>query len=249
MGIFDFFIKKKPAPRNDLFSLIGCDIHSHFVPGIDDGAKDLEDSIAMISGMMDLGYQKVITTPHIMADFFQNDRSSILGGLELVKDELENRGIAFSIEAAAEYYLDFDFPAKLNEGNMMTFGKNFLLFELSYLNAPDSLSQTIFEMQTKGFRPVMAHPERYPYWYKDLEKYREIKEKGVLLQLNINSISGFYSPDAKKVAEWLIEQDLIDLLGSDCHHLGHINLMKKSIQHPYLIKLIESGRLMNRGLL
>jgi len=248
MGIFDFFIKKKPAPRNDLFSLIACDIHSHFVPAIDDGAKDLEDSIAMISAMLDLGYKKVITTPHIMADFYQNDRSSILGGLELVKDEMENRGIACPIEAAAEYYLDFDFPGKLAEGNLMTFGNNMLLFELSYLNAPDSLNQTIFELQTKGYKPVMAHPERYPYWYKDLEKYREIKDKGVLLQLNLNSISGFYSPDAKKVAEWLIQQDLIDLIGSDCHHLGHINLMKKSIQHPLLVKLIESGRLMNPGL-
>ena len=247
MGIFSIFNKKKQSPSID-FSKIGTDVHSHFIPAIDDGSENMEMSMQMLRSMADMGYRKVITTPHIMGDFFQNTREIILSGLELVKDQMEESGIELEIEAAAEYYLDFDFPNKLSAGNLMTFGKNYLLFELSYLNPPDGLNQLIFEMQTRGYKPVLAHPERYPFYYRDPEIYREIREKGALLQININSLSGHYSPDAKRIAMWLIDHNLVDFAGSDCHHPGHQQLMLRAAKEPAFHKLVDSGRLLNSTL-
>ena len=247
MGLFSIFTKSRKQHQADL-SLVGVDVHSHFIPGIDDGSENMSMSLEMIKAMSELGYRKVITTPHIMGDFFKNTPEIILSGLEQVRNELRREQIPIELDAAAEYYLDFDFPFKLGEGNLLTFGGNYLLFELSYLNPPDSLNQMIFEIQTRGFKPVLAHPERYPYFFHNPEIYREIREKGALLQLNINSLSGYYSPDTRRVAMWLIDQQLIDFLGSDCHHPGHINLIRRSSRETHLSKLIDSGRLLNPNL-
>ena len=238
-------ITKTPA---DL-SVLKCDIHSHFIPGIDDGAQAMDDSIALIKSFHELGYKKVITTPHILTDGYPNTPEIILGGLEKVRVALKNENIPVQIEAAAEYYIDFDFGRKLKQEKLLTFGKNYLLFEISYVNPPDNLDHIIFKLLTGGYRPVLAHPERYPFWANDIEKYEQLKEKGVLLQLNINSLTGYYSKGVQRTAEQLIEKDMIDFLGSDCHHSGHVSFIKtKAVYHKGLHKLLESGKLLNSTL-
>lgn len=250
MGLFSIFSRKqKPkGPPADL-SLLGCDIHSHFIPGIDDGAQTMEDSILLVKAMSEFGYRKIITTPHIMSDYYRNTPDIIKHGLEDLRVTLASTGIPIEVDAAAEYYFDSELGSKISQKQLLTFGSNYVLFELSYLNAPEGLSEVIFQMKTSGYNPVLAHPERYPFWYANPEKFQEIKAKGALLQLNINSLTGFYSPAAKKIAEWLIDHNMIDFLGTDCHHLGHIKLMHKVVHDPYLKKLIDSGRLLNPGLL
>jgi protein-tyrosine phosphatase len=250
MGLFSIFSRKEKhkGPPADL-SVLGCDIHSHFIPGIDDGAQTMEDSILLLSSMAEFGYRKVITTPHIMSDYFRNTPEIIGHGLEELKITLRSTDINLEIEAAAEYYFDSEFSAKIAGRELLTFGNNYVLFELSYLNAPEGLHEVIFQLKTNGYTPVLAHPERYPFWYANPEKYAEIKAKGALLQMNINSLTGFYSPAAKKIAEWLIDHNLIDFLGTDCHHQGHIKLMRKVVHETYLKKLIDSGRLLNSGLM
>src|ERR1035437_9762587 len=163
-------------------SVLKCDVHSHFIPGIDDGAQTMEDSMALIREFYNLGYKKVITTPHILSDGFKNNPENILGGLEKVRVALKNENIPIQIEAAAEYYIDFDFDRKLENEKLLTFGKNYVLFEVSYLNAPDNLETIIFKLLTNGYKPVLAHPERYNFWHQKFEKYEQLKEKGVLLQ-------------------------------------------------------------------
>ena len=230
-------------------SVLKCDVHSHFIPGIDDGAQTMEDSIALIREFHDLGYKKVITTPHILSDGYPNTPEIILGGLEKVRVALKTEGIPIQIDAAAEYYVDFDFERKLKEQKLLTFGKNYLLFEVSYINAPDNLERVIFQMQTNGYKPVLAHPERYPFWVRNFEMYEKLKEKGVLFQLNINSVTGYYSKQTRQTAEMLIEKNMIDFLGSDCHHSGHTSLIKSSaVYYKALGKLIESGKLLNETL-
>jgi protein-tyrosine phosphatase len=250
MGLFSIFRKKEKAqgPPADL-SLLKCDIHSHFIPGIDDGAQTMEDSMILLKSLEEFGYKKAITTPHIMGDHFRNTPEIIRNGLDELRITLKSASYRIDVDAAAEYYFDSEFSSKISEKNLMTFGDRYVLFELSYLNAPDGLQEIIFQMQTSGYKPVLAHPERYPFWYASPEKYAEIKAKGVLLQLNINSLTGFYSPAAKKTAEWLIDQNLIDFLGTDCHHAGHIRLMQKAVHENHLKKLIDSGRLLNPGLI
>lgn len=245
MGIFNNLFSK---PVNSDLSVLKTDMHSHFLFGLDDGAKTIEDSIALIQGMYELGYRKLITTPHIMGDYYQNSPETILPVLEQVRKELARRQINIQLEAAAEYYLDSEFGSKLSKGSLMTFGEKYLLVEVSYLNAPDNLADMIFNIQLQGLTPVLAHPERYPFWYADFTKYHELKDKGVLFQLNINSLTGHYSPATKKIAEKMIRENLIEFLGSDCHHSGHLNLMKKARTEKMLLKLLESGKLLNASL-
>ena len=248
MGLFDIFKKNTKLETPVDLSVLKTDVHSHFIPGIDDGAKTIEDSVQMITAMYNKGYKKVITTPHTMSDYYRNTSEDILGGLEKVKTALKEAGIPIEVEAASEYYLDFDFERKLKEEKLLTFGNNYLLFEISYLNPPDNLYHIIFEMQLQGYKPVLAHPERYNFWHKDFEKYDAFIDKGVLLQMNINSLTGYYSLSTKKIAEQMIDKNMISLLGTDCHHMGHIDLMKGVAYEKYLQKLIESGKLLNTTL-
>lgn len=230
-------------------SVLKCDVHSHFIPGIDDGAETMDDSVALIREFYNLGYKKVITTPHILADGYPNTPEIILSGLEKVRVALKNENIPIRIEAAAEYYVDFDFGRKIDEEKLLTFGKNYLLFEVSYLNPPDNLEQIIFKLLTSGYKPVLAHPERYNFWHNKFEKYEQLKEKGLLFQLNINSLTGYYSRETKNVAELMIEKNMIDFLGSDCHHSRHVNVIKTgAVYEKALHKLIESGKLLNATL-
>jgi len=230
-------------------SVLKCDVHSHFIPGLDDGAQTMEDAIALTREFHKLGYKKVITTPHILSDGYPNTPEIILGGLEKVRVALKHEQIPIQIEAAAEYYIDFDFDRKIEREKLLTFGKNYLLFEVSYLNPPDNLEQIIFKLLTRGYKPVLAHPERYNFWHDKFEKYEQLKEKGLLFQLNINSLTGYYSHATKKIAEMMIEKNMIDFLGSDCHHLGHVNLIKtKAVYQKSLHKLLESGKLLNNTL-
>jgi len=248
MGIFSIFKKNTRLKEPVDLSLLGCDVHSHLVPNIDDGSKGLDDSVNMITKLYEMGYKKIITTPHIMSDAYRNTPETILGGLEPVKAALKEKGVPVELSAAAEYYLDFDFERKLDNEKLLTFGNNYLLFEVSYMNPPDNLYHAIFKMQTLGYKPVLAHPERYNFWHTDFEKYESFIDKGVLLQLNINSLSGYYSMATKKIAEQMIEKNMISLLGTDCHHTGHINLMKEVVYEPHLQKLMESGKLLNTTL-
>ena len=249
MGIFSIFKKKSKRLTTPVdMSVLGCDIHSHLVPSIDDGSKSVEDSVNMISQFVEFGYKKIITSPHIMGDGYRNTPETILGGLEKVKLALKENNINVEMSAAAEYYVDYDFERKLDTEELLTFGNKYLLFEVSYLHPPDNLNNVIFKMQTQGYKPVLAHPERYNFWHREFDKYESFVDKGVLLQLNINSLTGYYSIPTKKIAEQMIDKNMISFVGSDCHHVGHLNLMKEVIYEPHLLKLIESGNLLNNKL-
>lgn len=249
MSIFSRLFAKKTTLQSPVdLSVLGTDVHSHFIPGIDDGAKTIEDSVKMIAAMHELGYKKVITTPHVMSDFYRNSHETILNGLEKVRAAVKDAGIPIEVNAAAEYYLDYDLENKLENEKLLTFGNNYLLFEVSYMNAPDNLDHVVFKMQTQGYKPVLAHPERYPFWYKKFEKYEELRSKGVLLQMNVNSLTGYYSLETRKIAEQLIDKGMVDLVGTDCHHTGHLDLLKRCRYEKYLHKLLESPGLLNRTL-
>ncbi len=249
MGFFgNLFGPSRPDLGPADLSVLRCDIHSHFIPGIDDGSQTLEQSIELISAMHDLGYTKVITTPHVMADGFKNTPEIILGGLEKVRRELHAKGIAVEIEAAAEYYLDHEFDRLVKEKSVLTFGDNHVLFELPFLSEPAGLFNVVFEMQTLGYRPVLAHPERYQFWHTDFARYENMKDRGVLFQLNTIALMGAYGPVVKKTAEKLIDLGWYELLGSDCHSMNHVEAIKATLTEPYLHKLIASGKLLNAKL-
>jgi tyrosine-protein phosphatase YwqE len=252
MGFFsNLFGKKEKFDYEELFdfSEVRNDMHSHFLFGIDDGAKTLEDSINMIKGMKEMGYKKLITTPHIMADTYRNTPTIINEKLEIVRTRLQKENVDIEIYAAAEYYCDHEFFNMINSEELLTISSDkHLLFEVSYLNAPENFDDVIFALQSNGYRPILAHPERYPFWFNNFDKFKEIRNKGVALQVNINSLSGYYGPATKKISERLIDENMVSFLGSDCHHDGHQNLMKQALKVPHLSKLIHSGMLQNLSL-
>ena len=243
----NLFSTKTPNLPADLSPLV-ADMHSHLIPGIDDGAKTEQEALELIRVLYDLGYRKLITTPHIMGDHYKNTPEIIHSGLRKMQAAILRENIPIVLEAAAEYYLDFEFEAKIESGELMTFGTNYVLIELSFVNEPDYLDGLIFKLRTAGYFPVLAHVERYPYWYHKMEKYEKLIDQGVLLQININSLSGQYSPQAKRVAQKLIDSNRISFLGTDCHNMDYLYRLQNCLHNEYLHKVLQSGTLLNNQL-
>ena len=246
MSLFKKLFKKTPKLDPLNFSMIGTDLHSHLIPGIDDGSKSLEDTLALLRKFEALGYQKVITTPHVMSDFYKNTPEIILAGLAKVREALKKEGLTITIEAAAEYYLDFHLNDLIAEKNLLTFGENYVLFELSFTQEPKGINETLFEMMTEGYKPILAHVERYPFYFNNWKRIEEYRDRGILLQLNINSLSGHYGPQVKRMAEQLIDRDWIDCIGSDCHHMEHLNMLERLATNPHLHKIAQKPTLLNK---
>jgi len=249
MSIFSKLFPKAEPPQPPIdYSTVVTDMHSHLIPGIDDGAATLEDSITLIKGLYNLGFRKLITTPHIMSDYYKNTPENINAGLEKVREAIANEGLDITINAAAEYYLDEQFIQKLNSPDVLTFGNKYLLFETSYINRPENLYSSIFAIQSKGLKPVMAHPERYPFFYDDFDEYKKLHDRGVLLQLNTNSLTGYYSPAARMIAMKLIDNNLVDFIGTDCHHTKHLDSLRHCQNEKYLKKIVSYELLQNKFL-
>lgn len=228
---------KKEEPIT--FSGIGVDMHSHVLPGLDDGADSLEKSLAMVAELLRLGYRKLIMTPHIMGDFYKNTPSGIRQQLALLQQAVQEKGWEIDLDCAAEYYLDEWFLEKLNGPEpLLSFGSRYVLIETSYINEPLNFREAVFALKSAGYKPVLAHPERYTYFYKRFEELRQIRETGVLFQLNLNSLAGYYSPAARQVAEKLVDQKLIDFVGTDAHHLRHLQTLTKTATSPYFKKVL-----------
>ncbi|AZI25511.1 MAG: capsular biosynthesis protein [Chryseobacterium sp.] len=242
--MFGLFKKKKIVPEFN-FSNIGTDMHSHIIPGIDDGAQTINDSIALAKKFKALGFKKLIATPHIMADYFRNTPDSIHRALDVLRKGLQEIQLDLEVDAAAEYYLDETLERKVKQKEILSFGSNYLLFELSYINAPQNLYDIIKLMQDSGYKPVLAHPERYPYYYGSFESYHQIRETGCLLQMNSIALTGYYGSGAKKVAEEMVENHLVDFIGSDMHHLKHAAALEDSLSTPLMQRLLSQHQLNN----
>jgi protein-tyrosine phosphatase len=242
--MFNWF--KKGDAKNKItfdYSSLMVDMHSHVLPGIDDGAQNPQESIALIKQMMALGIKKIIATPHIMADYYKNTAETINASLDILKAELEKEKIDIIVEAAAEHYFDETFEARVNDHKLMTMGDNYVLFEFSFISKPPNVVQVIQKLKRLGYKPILAHPERYPYM--DVEQFRTLREWGLCLQMNTISLTGYYGKEAKKLAENLIDQQLIDFISSDMHHLRHAEAFKDALKTPYLEKLLFDYPLKN----
>lgn len=242
--MFGLFKKKKIVPEFN-FANIGVDMHSHIIPGIDDGAQTLHDSILLAKRFKTLGFKKLIATPHVMADYFRNTPDTINRGLDILRKGLADIQLDLEVDAAAEYYLDETLEKKVKQKEVLTFGKQYLLFELSYINAPHNLFDFIKIIQDAGYTPVLAHPERYPYFYGSIESYYQIKETGCQLQMNSIALTGYYGSGAKRAAEEMVENHLVNFIGSDMHHLKHADALEESLNTPLMQRLLSQHQLNN----
>lgn len=219
--MFSFFNKLKVVPKLPL----SVDLHSHLLAGLDDGVKNFAEAEAVIIDLLEMGFKKLITTPHIMSDTYRNEPRGIQKGLDELKFHLANKGTNVELEAAAEYYLDeFLYTKIINKESLLTFGDKHLLFETNFISEPLQMKEFIFQASSQGYRLVLAHPERYGYM--TMEKAEDFKNRGVLFQLNSLSIGGLYSKSVQKMAIQLIDKGWVDFLGSDCHNPVQSKMLK-----------------------
>ena len=247
--IFSLFGQKKE--KQTVFTnvpTLNVDLHSHLIPGIDDGSKSIEESLHLLRGMETLGYVKVITTPHIMFDAYKNTPNIIQNRLASLRETAKAEGIEIQIEAAAEYYLDEGFYDHLHSDDVLSINEKYLLFETSYVSKPLQLEEMIFEIGTAGYTPLMAHPERYRYIKDPLKEYRRLKELGVMFQVNLNSLGGHYGKDAKRKADFLSNEGMIDFLGSDVHHKKQVETLENVFQSEAYSRVFKNNTIRNNEL-
>lgn len=222
------------------------DVHSHLLSGIDDGVQSLEEAEEIVRVFLALGYKKIITTPHIMSDAYRNTPTIIRSKLAELQAHLRKKEIDIIVDAAAEYYLDEELVRKVeNDEPLLTFGKDYVLFETNFMNEPLQLKEFIFLLATKGYTPVLAHPERYLYLQNDETKQEDLLDRGVLFQLNTSALTGYYSKGAQQTAQKLIDRGWIHFLGSDCHSLQHIHLLEQTQANRYFHKALTLPLLNN----
>ncbi|MBU3714498.1 MAG: hypothetical protein FGM46_06065 [Ferruginibacter sp.] len=219
--MFNFFFRKK---RDTSFFPFTTDMHSHIIPGIDDGAPNVEASVELIKGLMSVGVTQSVATPHIISDLYRNNPETIAHALNLLRDELFKQGIDFQVRAAAEYMLDgYFFELLKSNQKLLTINGNAVLTEFSYALMPDRPSQFSFELSLAGYKPVLAHPERYPYYFNDFSMYHQLVEMGFRLQLNLLSLTGYYGKQPMKAAKYILKNNLYSYLGTDIHHPRHLH--------------------------
>jgi protein-tyrosine phosphatase len=223
--MFNFF-KKKETTAVPVYLPFTTDIHSHILPGIDDGSPDIETSLQLIQGLYNLGIRKSIATPHIIGDMYRNTPQTIAAALEKVKAACKEAGINMELSAAAEYMLDDHFMELLQKKEpLLTLHKNILLTEIAYSSTPKNLEVITANIIAQGYRPVLAHPERYNYYQQNFDKYYKLKEMGFYLQINVLSITGYYGKQAQKAAKFILENKLAMLVGTDLHHQRHLDAL------------------------
>jgi protein-tyrosine phosphatase len=240
--VFNWFRKNKISSLPPL----KVDMHSHLLPGLDDGVSTFEEAEEIILRFMELGYSRIITTPHVMSDAYRNTPAGINQKLEELKKYLVQKKMDIEVSAAAEYYLDESLFKMVETGQpLLTFGEKYLLFETNFITEPFTLKEFIFLATTKGYKLILAHPERYLYLQNNLDKVQDLLDRGVLLQMNISSLTGYYSRPVQQMAFKLIDHGMIHWLGSDCHHLQHAQLMLEAKALRYFRKALTLPLLNN----
>ena len=245
--MFKLFSRQKSD--KPLFEVLGTDMHSHVLPGIDDGAHDVTTSLELIKGMKELGYSKLIATPHILWEMYPNTRDGILDVLDEIRDALKEQEIDIELHAAAEYFLDDHVSGLLKKREpLLTFGENYVLTEFSMASPPIDVKEILFEMRMQDYQPIIAHPERYVYLEQNKEFYDELKDAGYLFQLNLMSLTGVYGRSVQRLAHYLVEKEYYDLAGTDLHHQKHLKALHDSAIMAPLEKLLETGKIRNKQL-
>ncbi|MFR9627834.1 MAG: CpsB/CapC family capsule biosynthesis tyrosine phosphatase [Rikenellaceae bacterium] len=245
--MFSIFSQKQYLLKSDLFHGF-TDFHSHILPSVDDGIRCVDDALKVLSEYESLGIKRVVFTPHIMEAFPENNTEYLRSEFEKFKSIYDG---SIELHLAAEYMLDLEFDEYLERGNMLTLMDNYLLVETSYMSPPMNFESTLNEIRSKGYFVVLAHPERYGYMREG--ELEQLKSDGVLFQLNLLSLSGYYGKRVKDRAIYLLDNDMYNIIGSDLHNLetfqkwiSQITLKSKQFEKLQRIKEKVDRYLLNR---
>ncbi|WP_316819927.1 tyrosine-protein phosphatase [Pedobacter gandavensis] len=232
--MFSFFNKKTHI---DHMEWLGVDMHAHWLPAIDDGAKDMDSAINFMKSLQELGFKKLLATPHIFAGLYPNDQRIISNTLESTRKALSDASLQIEVGAAAEHMVNEDFEIT---NDLVCLPNKHILIEMSYASEVLNIEQVIFNLQVKGYVVILAHPERYSFYQDRHQRFHRFKEMGVLFQLNLLSLSGYYGKEVKRLAEYLLQKKYYDLAGTDLHHDKHLNALTTEIRSGRLFSKLEN---------
>ncbi|UXX80224.1 capsular biosynthesis protein [Reichenbachiella carrageenanivorans] len=212
-------------------NFLDVDLHSHLIPGIDDGVKSWDEALNILTTLHQIGYKKIITTPHIIHDYYPNTPEIIREGVTKLNKLVSEKGLDLTVEPGAEYFIDEHFIEAIDKGKeLLTFGGGHILIETPFMNKPVFIDDVVFKLKAKGLKPILAHPERYTYLQQDHNLAKVWADSGLLMQINISALSGYYSKEAQKLAKVLIEAGQVHFLASDIHNLKHLAQLQKTIK-------------------
>ena len=218
MGLFDFLSKKN---KEEKILFYDTEVHCHILPGIDDGSPDVATSVELVKQLQSMGIRRIVTTSHVTESTFENTPETITNAYNILRTALDEQGIEMEIHTSAEYRMDEFFTTQLKENRLLAFPDNYLLIENSFFQPFWEIKELIFDLQLKGYTPILAHPERYMYYHKTPKIYQELHDQGCLFQVNFLSLSGYYYPEVKEMAWRLLDKGMVDFIGSDMHNLSH----------------------------
>lgn len=216
------------------------DLHSHILPGLDDGVKTIDESVAIVKKMLALGVKKFSFTPHISFPSPMNNPEIIRERLDLLKDRMAKEGIYLDADAGAEYKVGEYMLELIEQNSIASFREGMVLVEHSFVSPSPSFEEVIFRLQEKGYFPVLAHPERYPFYAgRILERARELKGRGCKMQVNLLSFTGFYGKEAQRGAQTLADAGVIDFLSGDIHSLRQMEHLEKFMRSKSSTPLLK----------
>ncbi len=248
MSIFNIFKHKSYEPR-PIFGCLGTDMHCHLIPKVDDGSKCKEESIECLKTLKDVGFNKVIITPHFQYPRFQNDEDDIVRRFGELKQEASKANVEIDmVGIAGEYRIDSGFSQRLENPRFLQVAGKYVLVEFSLHQQMIGCDDMIFEMQMKGYEIILAHPERYPYLNIDGARIEQLRNQGVLFQVNVLSLGGFYGPDAKQKAYTMIDRGWVEFLGTDTHNTLYAQALIDLTHDRKVEKLLEKHEFMNKEL-
>lgn len=230
-------------------SFLEVDIHNHLLPAIDDGSQSVEDSLELIKGLSGLGLQQFICTPHIMDGVHPNTKTTINTAYAALDKALKEKSSKVKIFAAAEHMIDDGIGPLIAKDNLCIMPGGYVLIEMSYLSESKALFQTILDIQNLGYKPILAHPERYNYYHYNFDMYKQIKDAGCLLQLNLLSVSRYYGTEVKVAALTMLKSGMYDFVGTDLHHQKHLAALQDVVAKYPIRDMLKTCNILNPTLL
>jgi len=226
---------------------MNTDVHSHLLPGIDDGVPNASSGVHLIKLLMDLGLRQFIITPHVYDEVYPNTPETIDMAHEKLYMEMERSGLEdVYTHSGGEYMLGERFGNLLENNRVRAFPTGHLLVELPWLAEPPQLEQTLFRILSKGYIPIMAHPERYTFYSQQYKMYHRLKDIGCLLQMNLLAPTGYYGREVSKSAEYLRKNNMYDFVGTDLHNERQFGRLAKYVKSGNAYKDLKHLNLKNK---
>jgi tyrosine-protein phosphatase YwqE len=242
--MFELFTKKEP----NILKYLNADVHTHLLPGVDDGVRDFETALSCINEMKRNGINKIYITPHFQTHRFKHDEDDIKYRFDELQKQLGEYVSDIELQLAGEYLIDSGFEERLKTKNLLAINDKYLLVEFSFNQSMLGMEELFFDIQMKGYEVILAHPERYHYLNQDSKLLNNLKEQGVYFQSNIMSFGGFYGSESMKRAYQYVDKGWINFLGTDSHGKKYRDALVDVCKKSKFQKLLKKNTFLNNQL-